>query len=290
MLALTQALGSTAVDPAAEHGRSDRTRLLRAAIGLRARGRPLPGRVERALLRRGQVSVLLGLGTGLAFPARALPPDHAHAHLLLLGQLEPAVQEALRRELPAGGCLWDAGANIGFFSALGARLAGEGGSVLAFEPVPSAAAHAREAAARSGLAEQVEVREQAVGARAGREELWITGDGSWSHLAARGNRTALRAEIEVEVTTLDDVLATGARPPDVVKLDVEGSEADVLRGAQRLLAEHGPVVVVELHDTRDEVCDVLDAAGYATSCLDAAVPARAASGDGHLLARPLTAG
>jgi len=180
--------------------------------------------------------------------------------------------------------LWDLGANVGFFSLLGARLAGPDGRVVAWEPVPAVAAHAREAALRSGLDAQVEVRAGAVGAVAGREELLVAVDESWSHLAARGNVAGTRS-LSVAVTTLDEVLVAGAPPPDVVKLDVEGSEADVLRGARRLLAEHRPALVIELHGTAAEVCELLDDAGYAAERLDAAGAPRAAPAHAHLLAR-----
>lgn len=268
-------------DPLAAHGRSDRTQL-----ALLATRHPAGARLGR-LLQRGEVGVVGGLGLGLRFPARALPPAHAHTRQLLRGELEVPVQEALRRTLPEGGTLWDVGANVGFFALLGARLAGPGGHVVAWEPVPAVAAHAREAALRSGLSGQVEVRAEAVGAVSGEEELLVAGDASWSHLASRGNAPGT-SSARVTVSTLDDVIAAGALPPDVVKLDVEGSEGDVLRGARRLLVEHRPALVIELHGTATEVCDLLEAAGYAAERLDAAGAPRAAPPHAHLLARPRT--
>ena len=266
-------------DPVAAHGRSDRTQL-----ALLATRHPAGARLGR-LLGRGEVGVVGGLALGLRFPARALPPGHAHTRQLLRGELEVPVQEALRRTLPPGGTLWDVGANVGFFALLGARLAGPDGRVIAWEPVGAVAAHAREAALRSGLDARVEVRAEAVGARSGEEELLVAGDASWSHLASRGNAAGM-ARKRVAVTTLDAALAAGAAPPDVVKLDVEGSEGDVLLGAQRLLAEHGPALIIELHGTAAVVCDLLEAAGYAAERLDAAAAPREAPPHAHLLARP----
>ncbi len=268
-----------APDPRTEHGRSDRTKLALLAAG------PAWGRHLAPLLRRGEVGVLSGLAQGLRFPARALPPTHAHTQLLLRGLLEVPVQEALRRTLPAGGVLWDVGANVGFFALLGARLAGPAGRVVAWEPVAAVAEGAREAALRSGLAERVEVREAAVGAAAGTEELLVVRDASWSHLASRGNAAGTTSR-SVAVATLDAALAKGTVRPDVVKLDVEGSEGDVLRGAQRLLADVRPALVIELHETATEVCALLDAAGYAAERLDGAGAPHDAPAHAHLLARP----
>ena len=70
-----------------------------------------------------------------------------------------------------------------------------------------------------------------------------------------------------------------------MKIDVEGSEIAVLEGARELLARDGPVLVVELHATNAEVCDLLDDAGYAYENLEGPEPVRDA-GPVHLLARP----
>lgn len=271
----------TPEDPLVRHGRSDRT-----PVALLATSRPA-GRHLARFLRRGEVGVVGGLALGLRFPARSLPPGHAQTRQLLRGELELPVQEALRRSLPTGGTLWDVGANIGFFSLLGARLVGPAGRVIAFEPVAEIAALIEEAALRSGLG--VEVRAEAVAARAGREQLLVGADRSWSHLASRGHTGDTHA-VGVPVTTLDAALAAGAPVPDVVKLDVEGSEGDVLRGAQDLLAQHGPILVIELHDTATEVCVLLDDAGYVVERLDGPGPPRDAPPHAHLLARPADPG
>jgi hypothetical protein len=53
-----------------------------------------------------------------------------------LGTTEPLVQASLERHLVEGDVLYDVGANVGFFSLLGARLVGPRGTVVAFEPLP----------------------------------------------------------------------------------------------------------------------------------------------------------
>jgi FkbM family methyltransferase len=263
------AMTDTSEDLVARHGRSDRTAVLRVArrLPLHHAARLTP------LMQRGGVCVLAGAAQGLWFPARAVQPGHAHAQLILSGELEIPVQEALRRSIPLGGTVYDVGANIGYFALLAARFAGDGGRVIAFEPVPAIAELVREAAQRSSLAERVEVRAQAVALTAGTEALYVVADGSWSHLASRGNPGDLVDTIDVPVVTLDDVVAGGAPPPDVIKLDVEGSEGDVLRGATEVLRAHRPVIVLELHDTHEEALPVLREAGYVFEALDGPWPA-----------------
>ncbi len=269
-------------DLVARHGRSDRTAVLRVArrLPLRHAARLTP------LVQRGGICVLAGAAQGLWFPARAVPPGHAHAQLILSGELEIPVQEALRRTIAPGAVVYDIGANIGFFAQLAARFAGEDGRVIAFEPVPAIAELVREAAQRSGLQDRIEVRAQAVALRSGTEQLYVIEDASWSHLASRGNPGGAVQTIDVPVTTLDEVVAGGAPPPDVVKLDVEGSEGDVLRGAHRTLREHRPAVVVELHDTQADALPVLREAGYALENLEGPGPVDAPACK-YVLARPL---
>ncbi len=268
-------------DLVARHGHSDRTAVLRIA-------RRLPQRhAERLtpLVQRGGMCVLAGAAEGLWFPARAVPPGHAHAQLILAGELEIPVQEALRRTIAPGAVVYDVGANIGFFALLAARFAGESGRVLAFEPVPAVAELVREAAQRSQLAGRVDVRAQAVAGTAGTEAMYVVKDASWSHLASRGNPGGAVATIDVDVVTLDGVVAAGAPPPDVIKLDVEGSEGDALRGARDVLREHRPAVVLEMHDTQTDVLPVLRDAGYVLENLEGPGPPDA-PGCKYVLARP----
>jgi FkbM family methyltransferase len=262
--------------------RDAQSRSLRAATLLP------PGPAARAerLLGYSDVGVGDGLAGGLRFPATAVGATKAHSRLLLTGLLEVPVQEALRRTIAPGAVVWDAGAHIGFFTLLSARLAGEQGRVVAFEPVPENAQIVRFSAMRSGLGDRVEVREQALGRRSGREELLVVGEAGWSHLASRGNVAGVTERRQVEVVAMDDVPGP---PPDVIKLDIEGSEVDALLGATRLLAQARPVLVIELHETNAEVAALLRDAGYAIENLEGPEPVESA-GPIRILARPGRAG
>jgi FkbM family methyltransferase len=261
------------------------------SYGYRLAGRLPPGavrdvalRVAAPVLRSGPVSVGNGLGRGLLIGTDALGLDHVQGFGLVRGLLEPAVQEALRRHVAPGAVVWDVGANLGFFSLLAARLGA--GRVEAFEPVAANAAAVRANAARNGYDGVVHVHEAAMGAADGRASLHVVGDeASWSHLADRGRHPGTTATLEVAVVRGDGLVASrAAAPPAVVKVDVEGSELDVLRGMTSVLAEHRPVLVVETHETNAELVALLDAAGYACENLDGPEPV-ASAGPVHVLAR-----
>jgi FkbM family methyltransferase len=247
-------------------------------------GRAALGLAQR-LIDTGPVPVTGGHARGLLLEPSTLPLTHVQAYGIVRGSVEPEVQEALRRVVAPGATVYDVGANIGFFTLLCARLTGPTGRVVAFEPSPPAIPGLRANVALNGLA-HVEVVERAVAAEPGRARLLQVGQHSWSHLEDRGRHPDTTAVVDVEVTTIDGEVAAGRAVPDVLKVDVEGSEIAVLEGMRETLAEHRPVLVVELHGTNREVMDLLDAAGYAAENLEGPTPVREA-GPVHLLARPV---
>jgi FkbM family methyltransferase len=158
------------------------------------------------------------------------------------------VQQALAEHLRAGDILFDIGANVGFFSVIGARLLGPSGSVYAFEPVPSNARCIRRNAALNDLA-NIEVVARAVSDRTGSAELMLASYSGGAALTTAGRPPDATTSISVEVASIDDLVATAAvQPPSVVKIDVEGAELEVLRGMAVTLREHRPVLICEIDD------------------------------------------
>jgi FkbM family methyltransferase len=260
----------------------------RAELARRVRA----GRASRALLGaaagwygRAPVPIAGGLGHLLSVSTADLPLDHAHAGLIVRGTLEPPVQEALRRLLGPGDVFYDVGANVGFFTLVGARLVGPMGRVVAFEPVPWCAHAVARNIELNGFA-HAQVREQAVGDADGRERLLVVGEASWSHLESTGRHADVRDEIDVAVVALDSLVAAGAiPPPDVLKIDTEGAELQAIEGARETIARHRPAIVCELHDTNTAFVALMDDLGYRTTNLDG--PAGVAvAGPVHALAQP----
>jgi FkbM family methyltransferase len=183
------------------------------------------------------------------------------------GLHDPAVTEVLARLTRAGDTVVDAGAHIGYMATLVALAAGPHGHVLAWEPHPDLFAvlerNMARLATRCRMA-KVTLRNAALGRAPGRAELVIPGadtsNDATSYLAHAG-RPALRS-IPVKVETIDDVL--GATLVDVMKLDVEGSEFDVLAGAnQALRAGRIRHIVFEEHQgPSSDVVRLLESAGY----------------------------
>ena len=75
---------------------------------------------------------------------------------------------------------------------------------------------------------------------------------------------------DIEIKTIDDLYYNDLlKKPDLIKIDVEGFEYKVLKGAQRLLNEIKPKVVVEIHDAENGlmVSDFMNKSGYSMQIL-----------------------
>lgn len=209
---------------------------------------------------------------------------------------EPGIARALERLVVPGATCADVGANLGYFALLMASRSGPTGSVTAFEPSGPNAAALRSSVRLNGLEERVSVVRAAVGDRhGGRIPLYVGrrgGDMEWStsaEFAQRPDRSPRRRDVRVPAVSLDGLLAEGRRW-DVLKVDVEGSEGAVLRGARRLLREARPVVVLEFHRPVGwpAIGELLEA-GYRLESLTGAplpVPSGADEVPYHLVARP----
>ena len=162
-----------------------------------------------------------------------------------LGHYEPEVQALLRSELRPGDCFFDVGAHIGFFTVLAGRL---GARVVAIEPDPANARRVERNASLNGVTAQVVAA--AAWDEAGSVDLVRGGSGSeWSARPGTG----------VPSVTLDGVAAENGSP-NILKLDVEGAEGRVLRGAESVLASRPRLLICEVHGDaiEDEVRTLLD--------------------------------
>lgn len=257
----------------------------RMEIARRLRASPLAAALARPLLG-GELEVVAGMARGLRLAGAGLPLEHLQAHFFLRGTLEVTVQEALRRHLGPGGVLYDIGANLGFFSVLGARLAGPSGRIFAFEPVPANAAAIR-LHARLNALDTVDVLELALGARSGRAVLSVPEDAGWAHLERYAPDREVPSKVEVEVACIDELLeASRIAPPTVVKIDTEGAELEVLRGMERTVRAHGPALVCEMHGRNAEFVALAGELGYSVTNLDGTAAPAEADENVHVLALP----
>lgn len=161
----------------------------------------------------------------------------------------PRVYDAAVRA--SSGAIFEVGANSGLYPIIAAQIA-DPASIHAFEPFPPALESLRANLALNGLAGRVNVIPKAAGAEPGDATLYVP---SKKHGDVLETSASLRADfkgshggtITVPVITLDHyVQEAGIKELGVLKLDVEGFEASVMRGATGILRTLRPLVFVEV--------------------------------------------
>ncbi len=161
----------------------------------------------------------------------------------------------LIQHLAPGGVFADVGAHFGYFSLLAARLVGAAGQVLAFE---ASRATYSVLAANVAAAPSVHARHCAVSDAPGQLAFYEfpVHYNEYNSLSIeqfaqeKWFQNEPPTKIEVPAITLDSCFAGPARPPDIIKIDVEGAEFQVIRGATELLRRAAPVVVLEYLEHR----------------------------------------
>lgn len=175
------------------------------------------------------------------------PGENARVYLEYDGNYEVPESRFCERYLQPGMTALDAGAHIGLYTLLFARLVGPEGRVFAFEPAPSTHRRLLENLALNA-AVNVVAEETALYREAGRMTLHLFPEelSSWHSLGEPSladpsipyATIAPSSAVEVAAVTLDEYLSERAiERVDLLKVDVEGAEADVLAGGRETLAE-----------------------------------------------------
>lgn len=165
-----------------------------------------------------------------------------HGLFFMRGQPhEYGTEKALLQLLHSGDTFIDVGANVGYYTVAAGQLVGPSGRVVAIEPQPQALSILRLNAQNLGA--NVIVVPSAVSDLEGETSFYIRSAGDTSSFFP----DELAREIKVKVETLDN-LCEKLSAVNFVKIDVEGYEMDVLRGARKTLSKHRPWVYFELLD------------------------------------------
>ena len=241
---------------------------------IRATGRPLVAAARRMLTSREpeailqHVQILSGPAFGLTIQ---LPVPSELADKICNNLYEPHCTEVCQLLIRPQDICFDVGAHYGYYTLLLSKLASDG-QVHSFEPVPRLAVSIRESIRVSKLTNaavnQVALS-QVSGERILRYAVHDASDDSMNFLVEHGGVSSERSESQygnfeeckVECRSLDEL---DLPAPNFIKMDVEGAEAAVLKGAQTLLAAARPRILIELHgvDLALQVSCCLTALGY----------------------------
>lgn len=204
------------------------------------------GQLVRLPLRlippKAVIPILQGPGRGLKWIAGS------YNHGCWLGSYEIEKQRLIMEEVHPGEVVYDLGAHVGYFTVIFARLVGEAGEVHAFEPFAESFLYL-EQHVRLNRFRNVVLNPAGVGAESG--TAWFKNSGSSAMV-----RRAEVGEHEVPIVgLLDYVLRQGHRPPDFIKMDIEGEESHLVptiiefvrsRGIRILISTHGVAITQAL--------------------------------------------
>ncbi len=193
-------------------------------------------------------------------------------------EYEPDVHAGLAGFLQPGMVVFDIGASYGIHAIQATAFVTPSGRVYAFEPASATAAILRDHVSLNGVGDRVEIVEAAVDERPGTVHFWestISTMASFSKAWTEADPTSGAASSPVAKTekravSIDSFCRERGVWPDLVKIDVEGAEARVLRGATDFLARRRGRLLVEVHpdglaalgDPATAVSELLAEAGW----------------------------
>ncbi len=204
--------------------------------------RSMVGLKNKTQFKRGGIIWDLDLAQGIDFA------------IFLQGGFEPETIKTYRKYVDSGTVVLDIGANIGAHTLPLAKMVGETGKVIAFEPTDYAFGKLLKNLSLNGALASRVTAIQALLVGTLSEEIPESIPSSWplesisdnegvNHPIHGGKFNALSGAIP---TRLDDWFEKNPEGHiDFIKMDVDGYEIGVLEGASRTLAKHHPVIVAE---------------------------------------------
>jgi len=184
-------------------------------------------------------------------------------HGYWLGSYEIGKRALFVRSIPAGGVVYDLGANVGYYTLLASVLTGPRGKVFAFEPLPRNLEYLRRHLSLNRI-ENAAVIEAAVADRSGTVRFEQDASTSKGRIGAEGG-------LEARSIALDERIDEGKLPrPDVLKIDIEGAELLALQGVRKALANSHPMIFLSTHSGKvhKDCVSFLAALGYRVVPID----------------------
>lgn len=145
--------------------------------------------------------------------------------------------------------VYDLGANEGYYSISASKIVGKFGKVFAFEPMPENLIHLNRHVNKNKI-ENITVINKAVADKNGKVTFSMTDDRAGNtYISSSPKFDESKSNFLVETVTVDHFcLVEHNLPPDLIKIDVEGAEYDVLKGAEEVIKTFRPVVILATHE------------------------------------------
>ena len=156
---------------------------------------------------------------------------------------EPIETELVKREIQKGDVIIDIGANVGYYTLLMAKLVGSDGKVFAFEPEPKNFALLRENVKINNY-QNIILEQRAVANQTGKTRLYLCDTNTEMHRL--DNSKNFKSSILIDVVKLDDYFHDSEflKKINFLKIDVEGTEFDVINGMIRILENNKKIKIL----------------------------------------------
>ena len=218
-------------------------------FGLRSRIKNIPGlkQLQSLLIKKFinnesfVATITGGPAKGLIFPVQ-MPQDK----LMWIGTWELDFAEALENNIKSGWIWYDIGGYKGYYAVV---MALKGAAeVFIFEPMPANAAMINKLISLNPHL-PIKLKQTAISDTGGQSTFKIMREETMGKLTGstfREEEEEMR-QLTVECITLDELIKSGVPEPDFIKIDVEGAEEFVLKGAMEMLKRKKPFLMIEIH-------------------------------------------
>jgi FkbM family methyltransferase len=201
-------------------------------------------KIFRSMYREGDATAEYK-GVKLTLPTK----DTAIVPSILGGYFESLELDLFAKAAERSTTVLDIGANIGLFSCVAGKALQSGGAIYAFEPIAENAKYFRQNLLNNHLT-NVELIESAVGQEVGELSIFVSRESIATH-SASSRHSQGNESISVPMTSVDAFVASrGIGHVDVIKIDVEGYDGYVLKGAVETIKNYQPTIFIEY----DPVC------------------------------------
>jgi FkbM family methyltransferase len=184
----------------------------------------------------------------------------------MIGTYENSTFQMIEPILKPGDVFVDVGAHAGYYTLLVQHLVKRNGKIISFEPNPSNFKYLFLTASVNYMKNVVLCR-AAVSDFNGAAKLYIPkfiGHNSTSEGSLDSHVNDAVDSVDVPVVTLDSISKRMKVQPDVIKIDVEGAEVNVIKGALQTLAKGVKLVVIEMHtpNSKRDIIELLKPFNY----------------------------
>jgi FkbM family methyltransferase len=193
------------------------------------------------------------------------PSDFVQRDVFWFGAKDTWDTFHIKRLLSPGSLIFDVGANFGYYAITLVNELGDGTRAFAFEPFPPTYARLRRNVELNALEGRVTTLALALSDAAGTAHMQTRNANSGTAALSE------RGDFDVAVTTMDEFCEQrGVQQLDFIKIDVEGFEDRLLRGAAQTIKRFRPLLLIELNppvlsmngSSVERVVEILRAYGY----------------------------